>query len=222
MKLYKVLVDGKSCNGGKLEWSLPTLKGKKWIPGDWHTVEGELSMCSKGIHLTKQPYQFWYKWGCKVFEAEGKEIVSEQEGKVLVRSARLLRECNQKKWERDVCQFVSSLGSVPWCKPDGTPKKEWKLFEAPTLAAAGTAAWDAVGDAAGDVAWAAIGDAVGATVGAAAWDAVGVAARIIAGNKLDKKHANHLAARMEVWRKGYCLMCDVDGVLYVYAKKEKP
>lgn len=36
-KLYKILVDGKSCHGGDLVWSLP--KGKK--KGDWHTVDGK-------------------------------------------------------------------------------------------------------------------------------------------------------------------------------------
>jgi hypothetical protein len=38
-----------------------------------------------------------------------------------------------------------------------------------------------------------------------------------------EKHLAHTKARWEVWQKGYGLLCDVDGVLYVYAvEKPKP
>jgi hypothetical protein len=33
---------------------------------------------------------------------------------------------------------------------------------------------------------------------------------------MDPKHIAHVNARMEVWRKGYGLYCDVNGVLYCY------
>jgi hypothetical protein len=33
------------------------------------------------------------------------------------------------------------------------------------------------------------------------------------------KYITHTEERMQVWRKGYALYCDVKGVLYVYAKK---
>ena len=37
-------------------------------------------------------------------------------------------------------------------------------------------------------------------------------------NYKDKaKHVAHVEARIEVWKKGYGLLCDVEGVLYVYA-----
>lgn len=35
---------------------------------------------------------------------------------------------------------------------------------------------------------------------------------------LAPEHVNHVRARVDVWRKGYALLCDVDGELYVYAK----
>ncbi|MBK9272828.1 MAG: hypothetical protein IPM48_14680 [Saprospiraceae bacterium] len=54
-KLYKILVDGRSCHGGDLKWSLPTKKGNKWIPGEWHEVKGDLKICERGLHLTKKP-----------------------------------------------------------------------------------------------------------------------------------------------------------------------
>jgi hypothetical protein len=36
----------------------------------------------------------------------------------------------------------------------------------------------------------------------------------------DRKHFLHARARMQVWRKGYALYCDVNGKLFVYAKKQ--
>jgi hypothetical protein len=34
------------------------------------------------------------------------------------------------------------------------------------------------------------------------------------------EHWKHVKARMQVWRKGYGLLCDVNGQLYVYAQQE--
>lgn len=65
MTYYKVLENGRSCHGGKLKWSLPTKDGESWNPGKWHSVRGEITMCEKGIHLTKDPYA-WYTWDCEV------------------------------------------------------------------------------------------------------------------------------------------------------------
>ena len=111
--------------------------------------------------------------------------------------------------------------------------------------AAGDAARDAARDAAWDAAWDAAGDAAGDAARDAAWNAAGDAARDAAWNtawsatwdaakdavgdaavfarmlvcldlNIEFKHLAHLNARMEVWRKGYGLYCEVDGVLYVY------
>jgi hypothetical protein len=38
--------------------------------------------------------------------------------------------------------------------------------------------------------------------------------------KLDPKHIKHAEARMDVWRAGYGLRCDVNGKLYVYGVKK--
>jgi hypothetical protein len=94
--------------------------------------------------------------------------------------------------------------------------------------AARDAAWAAAWDAAGDAARAAAGDAAGAAArdaaGDAAWDAAGDAALytrvefVCAGLNLEEKHREHARARWEVWAKGYGLLCDVDGALYVYEK----
>ena len=102
---------------------------------------------------------------------------------------------------------------------------------AAALAAAGAAARDAALDAAWDAAGAAAraaardaardaaGDAAGAAARAAAWDAA-LYSRVLVctGFDLDEKHINHARARMEVWKQGYGLHCDVNGVLYVYRR----
>ncbi len=117
----------------------------------------------------------------------------------------------------------------------------WAAAWAAARAAAGAAAWaaardaarDAAGAAAWDAAWAAAwaaaraaaGDAAGAAAGDAAGAAAGDAALmarvlICSGTKLDKKHIKHAQARWRVWQKGYGLLCDVNGVLFVYRRTQ--
>ena len=52
-----------------------------------------------------------------------------------------------------------------------------------------------------------------------AWDAA-LQSRVLVctGFDLDEKHINHARARMEVWKQGYGLNCDVNGVLYCYRR----
>jgi hypothetical protein len=35
---------------------------------------------------------------------------------------------------------------------------------------------------------------------------------------IDDKHREYVRKRWQVYQKGYAVLCDVDGVLYVYAK----
>jgi hypothetical protein len=252
-KLYKVLVNGKSCHGGDLVWSLP--QGKK--PGKWHTVEGDLKICQKGIHVTTERFS-WYKWGCEVYEAEAKDIIEWEEDKCVARSVRLIKKVPHPKWWTDAEGWIATLRDIAWLKPDGKPNKEWKVFPtraaawdatwaaaraaardvardaaraaawsaawSATRAAARAAAWTAAGDAAGDAAWSVAWSVAGAAAGAAAGDAAGDAALYVRGEyickdlKLAEKHHTHIRKRMEVWQKGYGLLCDVSGVLYVYEK----
>jgi len=37
---------------------------------------------------------------------------------------------------------------------------------------------------------------------------------------IDQTHVIHANARMEVWRRGYALLCDVNGKLYVYGVRK--
>ena len=94
-RLYKVLVGGKSCHGGDMEWSLPVQQPDgSWTPGAWHEVEGEIAMCSRGLHLTWEPIR-WAKEGIDVHEVEAECVVGpegDDDGcKVVARRCRLTR-----------------------------------------------------------------------------------------------------------------------------------
>jgi len=120
------------------------------------------------------------------------------------------------------------IPSVPFFKPDGKPKKEWRIFYGENWdaawdavwGAARGAAWDAARDAARGAAW----DAARGAARGAAWDAALFSEYIITADlKFEgrEKHLKHVKARWEVWQKGYGLLSDVDGVLYVFAVKPK-
>ncbi len=112
-----------------------------------------------------------------------------------------LKECHIDKVEK----FIDSLKDVKWFKPDGKPNKEWKIFYGKDLNAARGAAWDAARGAARD----------------AARDAALQSYNIITSDlKIAKKHREFVRKYWEVWTKGYGLIGDVDGVLYVYAPEE--
>jgi hypothetical protein len=97
----------------------------------------------------------------------------------------------------------------------------WDAARAAAWAAARDDAWDAAGDAAGAAARAAAWAAARDAAWDAAWDASLVARIIICkGLKLDAKHIRYAKARWNVWLKGYGLYCDINGVLYVYAKEQ--
>ena len=41
MKLYKVLINGESCHGGKMTWALPTMINDVWTAGEWQIEQDE-------------------------------------------------------------------------------------------------------------------------------------------------------------------------------------
>lgn len=95
LKLYKVLVDGRSCHGGRMAWSLPT-KGAdgSWTPGGWHEVGGPVVLCRSGLHLTDSPAHWWLD-GATAYEVEAEGVVGDPDAmpdrKVAARRVRLLR-----------------------------------------------------------------------------------------------------------------------------------
>ena len=116
----------------------------------------------------------------------------------------------QKRLEK----FMDSIPTIKWYLPDGKPNKAWRLFYGDTWASAWDSAWACARDSARD------------SASDSAWDSAmdfSLMARMIVVSDLDypdkKKHKKHVRERINVWCKGYGLLCDVDGVLYVYAKK---
>lgn len=100
MPYFKILVNGRSCHGGNLVWSLPKRNPDgTWEPGDWHEYAGPLEMCTQGIHLTGQPARWWLP-GADCYEAEfegafcgenGEPVVDDGH-KLVCRRVRLLRK----------------------------------------------------------------------------------------------------------------------------------
>jgi hypothetical protein len=96
---YKVLVDGKSCHGGELTWSLPQRKTDgSWTPGDWHSVDGDLCKCEHGLHVTTDPVR-WYAVGSQVYSCEIEGAVGEPDAdaKLVCRRARLLHQLTDEE-----------------------------------------------------------------------------------------------------------------------------
>ena len=63
-----------------------------------------------------------------------------------------------------------------------------------------------------------VADAVGAALGAALCSYYILTSDLKFKDK--EKHLKHVKERWEVWEKGYGLLCDVDGQLYVYSIEE--
>ena len=114
-KYYKVLVDGKSCHGGDLIWSLPT----ETEPGDWQEVSGTLILCERGLHVTTNPVH-WWKDGCTVYEVEIDGEIggrNDEKCKIVVPKVRLIKAVNSLiidgKWEIIQDESKSSGWSDP-------------------------------------------------------------------------------------------------------------
>jgi hypothetical protein len=194
--LFKILdANGRSCNGGTLQWSLPTQNADgSWTPGDWlPAVAGELALCQNGYHLAEDAQVL--KWlGPRLFEAEYRGERLDANDKVVVREARLVREF--AAWNECTARLF-----VVWCarqalalvdNPDPRSVAACDVAEryanskatkdelAAARAAARAAAWDAAWDSARAAARAAAWDSAWAAARAAARDAAWGAARAAA------------------------------------------
>jgi hypothetical protein len=176
--LFKVLdAEGRSCNGGDLQWSLPTQNADgAWKPGDWMPeVTGDLVPCENGYHAAQDAQVL--KWfGPRLFEIEaqpGSEAVQASDKVVMRGPVRLVREFTT--WNERTARLFAV-----WCarqalalvdNPDPRSVAACDVAERyanseaskDELAAAWAAAWDAARDAAWDAARDAARDA--------AWDA---------------------------------------------------
>ncbi len=201
---YKVLNEHGRSTYTNTAWPLPTDDG----PGDWLKVEGELEMCSNGIHLCRP--QDVVRWlGPVIYEAEPSGEIIESDDKIVCRKARLVRrmglwnERTARLFAADCAEHVLHI----YERDKGASDAPRKAIEVARLFAegkatreeltvAGDAAWDAmrgamrgtaravVGNVAWDAAWDAAGNAAWGTAraaeGAAVKDATGDAARAAA------------------------------------------
>ncbi len=93
--------------------------------------------------------------------------------------------------------------------------------------AAWEAAWDSARDVTREAAWAAARSEAPDTAWAGPWDAAWHSADyaaiciVCADLSLPSKHLQTIERRLNVWRKGYALMAEVGGTLYVYAAHGK-
>ena len=184
MVLYKVLdANGCSCNGGDLQWSLPTKNDDgSWTPGEWMPeIEGKLVECKNGYHLaTLEQLIGWLNARIFVAETDGELIEASDGDKWVARKVRLVAETawnerTARLFAADCAEHVLYLYERDY-PADKRPRmaiataRKYANGEA-TLEEL-TAAWYAAGYAAGYAAEAA--------VEAAAWAADGAAARAAA------------------------------------------
>jgi hypothetical protein len=101
---------------------------------------------------------------------------------------------------------------------DAARAAAWAAAWAAARDAARAAAWKAAREAAREAAWEAAWAARDAATGAT-WEAPGdaalLAACMVVNDLIEAKHVNYARKRMRVWEKGYNLVCDVGGILYV-------
>ena len=161
MKYYKVLNKaGESVNGGHATWPLPTKNDDgTWTPGDWMPkIKGQLIPCENGYHLCRRKdLVHWLGETIYVAEYRGKMI--EDDDKIVVRSARLLRRI--ETWTERTARLFAV-----WCArsalklvvdPDPRSIQACDIAERYANGAANeeelAAVWDAVWDAARAAAW---------------------------------------------------------------------
>lgn len=144
-------------------------------------------------------------------------------------------------------KFIAGIKEIPYLRPDGTltERDKIKLFDTRDAArissmGSGDVVWGIARnaaiaaaiaesrDAAMGVAWSVARDVAKDTVWNIARDAALDVAMdavlfvcvlyVCDGLDIDEKHREHAKLRMDVWKHGYGVYCDVDGVLYCYKR----
>jgi hypothetical protein len=171
--------------------------GSAWTPGEWREESGAVAgqSCGVGLHSLFGPDPLRspvFCWPCEVWEDECEGELGRDGLKARYRRQRIVREITDEfSVIVRVNEFIASLASVPWLRPDrsATPPAYMRV-ERMTLAAARdaaveaawSAAWSAARaaawDAAVEAAWSAARAAWSAARAAveAAWDAARAAA----------------------------------------------
>lgn len=172
--------------------------------------------CARGIHLAKTIEQAvgYGQFPCVLYEVEPlSEVLGEDETKVRVMKARLVKPIKMPVWVKKTNNFIKSIAQIPWFKAVKPPLKKWKMFDSRDSAFA--SAFDSARASAFASARARTYDSARDS----AYDSALYAGYCICADlSIDKRHRQHVHDRWEVWKRGWGLRCDINGVLYVYKK----
>ncbi|MCI0557399.1 MAG: hypothetical protein MN733_02810 [Nitrososphaera sp.] len=145
-QLYKVTDEnGLPIHGGRGAWSLPN-----GAPGDWRIVEGEIVPCANGLHLCR--ISDLLEWlGPVIWEAEYEGEIHHYYNNVVVRKARLVRQCDAwddrtaRLFAADCAEHVKHIANDPRCDAAilAARKHAFGLIDDAALAVALTAAREA-------------------------------------------------------------------------------
>ena len=213
---------GSFYDGGETKWKLgqpmPLLKGETGGP------------CGTGYHFgtTIEGAVKYAKFPFRLFEAAPSgTLLGKDDHKERWTGGMITKPVPLPSWAKRTEKFIASIPKVKWLDNHAKPRKAWRLFETRDSAwasawysardsawySARDSAWDSARDSARDSAWASARDS--------AWysardSALMASMEIVSDLHIDAKHRKHARDRWEVWTRGYGLLCDVDGVLYVY------
>lgn len=202
--------------------------------------------CGGGIHISENPCDGFIgaKIPCSAYEVRPKNLVRIDERKSKAQEVYVVREITDLDTlfgfpYTDLVSFIDNLKNIPWFRPDHNPDPSWRIFtrktwdahRAAALYAARDAAWNAARDAARnaarDAAWNAARNAARDAARDAAWDGASDSALyafvtyICHDLPIDAVHRDHINARWNAWQKGYAVLGDINGKLYVYSAGEK-
>ena len=187
--------------------------------------------CGIGLHLAKSINDS-FKHGnfpAKIFEVKPlSPILGEDKTKIRVARAKLLKDVTPD-YVLAVNRFLASISKIKWFGNHRPLKAEWQIFDTMDTAwskARNTAkdafwskAWNTAWNAACSAVWNTGKDIVWSIPWNAAKDAALYAQMLICLDfNLEKRHIDHIKACWETWKRGYGLLCDVNGTLYVYRK----
>jgi len=229
--------DNLACHGGEFDYTDYLPQGDE--PGPW-LPDREPVLCASGWHwcTPESLMRHWAVANMRVYEAEPSADVTglTDDGKCVSSSGRLLREYPLPEWWTEAMRFVNEeLPNVPWMQRVGPVDPAWRVF--PTLRAVRSA----TNQSRADTPWwrtAEYGAILALNHGrsAARLEILNAVSNTVSGwptsdadlyagmryvcNELaeNRSFIAYSETRWEVWRRGYGLYSDVDGVLHVYEK----
>ena len=203
MRVFEVAQMGDGQIGGNksiVSWVQLGPERPDLVPAYWHNVE-EFVASIRDVPWFKpqgEPDPTW-----RVFDtmAAARDAAEDAEWEALWNTARSAAMDAAEDAARAAARAEAM--DAAW---DATWYAVWAVAED----AARAAAEDTAEDVAEDTAWDAVWDA--------ARDAILYAVCVVCDWQIDRSHIDYVKARWAVWQRGYGVLCDVAGVLYVYRR----